>query len=152
MGERMLHKQIRLILVGLLISCATLGKKDPNEGVEVKLRVVDESGGPITTAVVRHPDEADPHRVNSMSGEWNGSVLYLPGGGEIVFQPGMHLRLEVSAPGYLTRVIGYDIQRRKNEFEVTLNALNVDDMDIVQPTLEFGRDKPREGSSIGGAN
>ena len=71
----------------------------------------------------------------------------IPGGGEIVFQPEC-ICLEVSAPGYLTG-IGYDIQRRKNEFEVTLNTLKVDDMDIVQPTLEFGRDKPREGSTRG---
>jgi hypothetical protein len=137
---------------GLLLSCATTGKNETGDGVLVTLKVLDERGSPIPTAVVRHPEEADPHRVNSLNGEWYASVLYLPGGGELVFTPGMHLQLEVSAPGYLTRVIGYDIHKRKNNVQVTLNELEVDDSDIVEPTLEFGRDKPREGMSTGASN
>jgi hypothetical protein len=151
MGEEVLHR-IVIVLSALLVSCATLGKKDAGEGVMVTIKVMDEGGKPIPTAVVRHPKEADPHRVNSLNGEWYASVLYLPGGGELVFSPGDHLQLEVSAPGYLTRVIGYDIHKRKNAIEVTLKELVVDDSDIVEPTLEFGRDKPREGMSTGASN
>ena len=148
----MFYGKIGLLMVGMLTSCATLGKKDPNAGVVVTVKVLDEAGKPIPTAVVRHPKEADPHRVNSLNGEWYASELYLPDGGEIIFEPGYHLQLEVSAPGYLTRVIGYDIHKRKNRVQVTLNTLEVDDSDIIEPTLEFGRDKPREGMSTGASN
>ena len=135
-----------------LVSCATMKKRDAGEGVTVTVKVMDESGDPIKTAVVRHPEEADPHRVNPQNGIWYDSVLYLPGGGELVFTPGMYLQLEVSAPGYLTRVIGYDIVKRNNEIPVHLKELEVDDSDIIEPTLEFGRDKPREGMSTGASN
>ena len=147
----MLHR-LAIALTALLLSCATTGKRDAGEGVVVSVTVMDEVGKPIPTAVVRHPEEADPHRVNSLNGKWDASVLYLPGGGELIFTPGMHLQLEVSAPGYLTRVIGYDIHKRKNAIEVTLKELVVDDSDIIEPTLEFGRDKPREGMSTGASN
>ena len=145
-------QQVSLLMAGLLMSCATLSKKEAGSGVVVTIKVLDEGGEPIPTAVVRHPEEADPHRVNSLNGEWYASELYLPGGGELVFTPGMHLQLEVSAPGYLTRVIGYDILKRKNLVPVTLKTLEVDDSDIMEPTLEFGRDKPREGMSTGASN
>ena len=144
--------RIALALSVLMFSCATLGRRDPGEGVTVSVTVLDEGGQPIPTAVIRHPEEADPHRVNSLNGEWYSSELYLPGGGVLVFTPGMHLELEVSAPGYMTRRIGYDIVRRKNEFPVVLHELVVDDSDILEPTLEFGRDRPREGMSTGASN
>ena len=147
----MFHR-ITVLCSALLVSCATLGKRDADEGVMVSVRVMDEQQKPIATAVVRHREEADPHRVNSLNGEWHESKLYMPGGGELIFAPGMHLELEVSAPGYLTRVIGYDIHKRKNSIEVTLKELFVDDSDIIVPTLEFGRDEPREGMSTGPSN
>ncbi|MEC8424441.1 MAG: hypothetical protein VX000_11740, partial [Myxococcota bacterium] len=59
-------------------------KKDrsPGEGVPVTVVVLDEAGEPVPTAVIRHPDEADRRRVNAVTGEWTGSVLYLPDGSE----------------------------------------------------------------------
>ncbi len=144
--------RLGLLLIGLLTSCATLGKKDPNAGVVVTIQVLDTKGSPIPTAVVRHPEEADPHRVNSLNGEWYASELYLPDGGEIIFQPGMDLKLEISAPGYMTRNIQYKIEKRKNDVPVTLDTLEVDDSEIIAPTLEFGRDKPREGMPSGASN
>ena len=147
------HSRIACALSALLlVSCATMGKRDTGEGVTVTVMVTDEAGDPVKTAVVRHPEEADPHRVNPQNGIWKESVLYLPGGGELVFTPGMYLQLEVSAPGYLTRVIGYDIVKRKNDIPVVLKELEVDDSDIIEPTLEFGRDKPRDGMSTGASN
>ena len=81
-----------------------------------------------------------------------GCIGAVPGGGVLVFTPGMALELEVSAPGYVTRRINYDIVRRRNEFPVTLNQMVVNDSDIIEPTLEFGRDRPREGMSTGASN
>ena len=149
----MLDSRIGIAMVAsLAVSCATMKKRDSGEGVTVTVVVTDEAGDPIKTAVVRHPEEADPHRVNPQNGIWYDSVLYLPGGGELVFTPGMYLQLEVSAPGYLTKVIGYDIVKRKNNIPVVLKELEVDDSDIIEPTLEFGRDKPRDGMSTGASN
>ena len=78
-----------LLAVGL--SAPAEAKKDANQGVEVRIRVMDEAGEAIPTAVVRHPEEADRRRVNSVTGEWMASVLYLPDGSELIFVPGMSL-------------------------------------------------------------
>ena len=42
-----------------------------------------------------------------------GFALYLPDGSELIFQPNTSIQLEVSAPGYLTKVIQYDIKKRQ---------------------------------------
>ena len=90
-------------------------------------------------------DEADRHRVNALNGEWTGSVLYLPDGTEMVFTPGMSITLEVSAPGFMTKIVNYDIRKRKNRVEVALPTLVVDESGIDEPIITFGRDKPRDG-------
>ena len=112
------------------------------DGVPIQVTVLDLDGNPISTAVVRHPEEADRHRVNALTGVWEGDVLYLPDGSEMVFVPGMTLTLEVSAPGYVTQIVQYDVRKRRNRIEVTLPVLVVDESDIEEPLIQFGRDKP----------
>ncbi|RME26110.1 MAG: hypothetical protein D6798_07320 [Deltaproteobacteria bacterium] len=142
-----------LSLAGLLVAGPAHAKKDRYaDGVPVQVTVVDASGEPVPTAVIRHPDEADRHRVNSLTGTWEESKLYLPDGSELIFKPGMSIQLEVSAPGYMTQIIQYDIRKRKNNVQVTLQELNIDDSDIDEPLLQFGRDKPRETGTSGPAN
>ena len=119
-------------------------------GTRIHVQVVDEASEPIRTAVIRHPDEADRHRVNSVDGTWDEEVLYLPDGSELIFTPGMLLVLEVSAPGYETQVIQYQIRRRKNHFRVTLRELEYDDGEIEEPMMSFGRDAPKEDSGASG--
>lgn len=133
-------------LTGLLAGGPALAKKNKGdaEGVNVKITVLDDKGDPIPTAVIRHPDEADRHRVNSMTGSWEDSKLYMPDGSEMIFTPGMNVRFEVSAPGYLTKIISYDIRKRKNDVEVNLSELEMDEQDIDEPLIQFGRDKPRD--------
>ena len=126
--------------------------KSAGDGVPVKVFVVDPEGKPISTAVVRHPDEADRHRVNAETGHWEGSVLYLPDGSELQFNPGISLQLEVSAPGYMTRVVAYDVKKRRNQFPVELNKMSLKDSDFEEPIIQFGRDKPRTESAGGAAN
>ena len=132
------------VLAGLL-SGEALADKSGDDGVPVTVVVVDDAGKAIPTAVVRHPDEADRHRVNALNGEWTGSVLYLPDGTEMVFTPGMSITLEVSAPGFMTKIVNYDIRKRKNRVEVALPALQIDEAGIEEPIITFGRDKPRDG-------
>ena len=45
-------------------------------GTRVYVQVTDPAGEPIRTAVIRHPEEADRHRVNSVDGTWDEEVLY----------------------------------------------------------------------------
>ncbi len=141
-----------ILALGTLLSGPVHAKKRSDEGVPVTVKVLDEVGEAIPTAVIRHPEEADRHRVNSITGEWTAPVLYLPDGGELIFTPGMTLRLEVSAPGYMTQIIQYDIRKRRNRIEVTLSELEMDEEDIDEPLIQFGRDKPRDVGGTGPAN
>lgn len=110
------------------------------------VRVVVRGGDnkPLPTAVIRHPKEMDRHRVNSVDGSWEASVLYLPDGTELHFTPGLDLELEISAPGFMTQVLRYEVRRRRNVVEVTLPAIALEDRPIEEPAIGFGRDEPRE--------
>jgi len=127
-----------------LAPTSALAKKSASGGVMVQVTVLDDDGKPIPTAVVRNDQEQDRHRVNSMTGQWEADVLYLPDGSEMVFTPGMNITLEVSAPGYTTQIVQYDIRKRHNRIEVTLPKLAVEDNDVEEPLIQFGRDKPRD--------
>lgn len=127
-------------------------KKKEAEGVPVKVVVSDPEGQAISTAIVRHPDEADRHRVNAMDGSWQASVLFMPDGSELIFTPGMTLNLEISAPGFITQVIQYDVRKRNNNIGVQLARLQLDTEEIEEPVLQFGRDRPRDESSGAPAN
>ncbi len=142
-----------LALSGLLFSGPGCGKKNiKTDGVKVKVVVTNQAEEPISTAVIRHPDESDRHRVNAVDGSWEASVLYLPDGSELIFEPGLALRLEISAPGYMTQVIQYDIRKRNNKIPVQLNELELESEEIEEPVIQFGRDRPREEGGGAPAN
>ncbi len=114
-------------------------------GVPVTVRVVDaETAVPVATAVVRHPNEQDRHRVNTETGAWVGSVLYMPNGDELVFEKGLFLEFEVSAPGYENTRVEYTVRKRKNVIEVPLAKMQIDmaEEDPEDIVIQFGRDKP----------
>lgn len=131
-----------LLAAAVALSSPALAKDD--DGIPVTVEVLDTEGKPISTAVVRHPDEADRHRVNTETGRWSAAVLYLPNGDEIIFKKGMELEFEVSAPGYKNARVKYFVRKRKNLVPVVLEKmdfkLEVDDED--DPVIQFGRDKP----------
>ncbi|MEZ4240108.1 MAG: hypothetical protein R3F59_28950 [Myxococcota bacterium] len=140
-------RQLATALLGIGAATAWSGPAAAasDDGVPLTIRVVDEATEqPITTAVVRHPQEQDRHHVNTETGEWSGSVLYMPDGSELLFEKGMTIEFEVSAPGYVNRSISYTIRRRRNEFSVALTRLDLDmqDEDPDDITIQFGRDKP----------
>ena len=141
---------ILVALVGLLPTDAFAKKGADSIGTRVYVQVLDVEDEPIRTAVIRHPEEADRHRVNSVDGTWDDEVLYLPDGSELIFTPGMMLVLEVSAPGYETQVITYQVRRRKNNLKVRLAELEYDDAAIEEPMMSFGRDTPRDETGGGG--
>jgi hypothetical protein len=133
-----------LIVQSLLSTASPALAKPADEGVPVRVVVRDDTKTPIATAVVRHPQEADRHRVNAVDGSWEASVLYLPDGSELRFTAGMTLNLEISAPGYTTQVLTYQVRKRRNLVDVTLPKIDTDDSQIEEPTISFGRDEPRE--------
>ncbi len=122
--------------------------QEVEEGIPVKVIVLDQAGAPIPTAVVRHPKEADRHRVNTFDGSWEANVLYLPDGTELRFVRDMLLDLEVSAPGYVLQAIQYTVRKRKNVVEVRLTPMVLEmtpegeDDDV---NIGFGRDVPIDG-------
>lgn len=116
-----------------------------DEGIPVTVVVLDEAGLPVPTAVVRHPMEADRHRVNTETGGWTGDVLYLPNGDELVFLKNMELDFEVSAPGYQNQVVKCIVRKRKNIITVTLIKMIFEDDEEEgeeEIIIQFGRDKP----------
>ncbi len=133
-----------LIVQSLLSTASPALAKSADEGVPVRVVVRDDAKTPIATAVVRHPQEADRHRVNAVDGSWEASVLYMPDGTELRFTAGMTLNLEISAPGYTTQVLTYQVRKRRNLVDVTLPKIDTDDSQIEEPTISFGRDEPRE--------
>ena len=141
-----------LFLMGLLVPGPALAKKKKSEGVPVKVVVQDSEGKPIPTAIIRHPEEADRHRVNAVDGSWEADVLYMPDGSELFFKSGMTLQLEISAPGYITQVIQYDVRKRNNKIPVALDSLELESEEIEEPMMQFGRDKPRDDASGAPAN
>ncbi|MEZ4318878.1 MAG: hypothetical protein R3F61_15290 [Myxococcota bacterium] len=116
------------------------------EGIPVTVEVRNaKSGEVVPTAVVRHPDEAERHRVNTETGRWTEKVLYLKDGTELTFTKDLILTFEVSAPGFVNETIVYQVRKRKNVVPVALEEIAFDDEDDENtPTLEFGRDRPIE--------
>jgi hypothetical protein len=127
----------------LLVSASAFASDE--EGIPVTVRVIDaETATPIATAVVRHPQEEDRHRVNTETGTWTGSVLYMPDGSEMFFTKGLQLEFEVSAPGYANQKVAYIVRKRKNVFDVPLTKMAIDmsEEDPEDIMIQFGRDKP----------
>lgn len=141
-----MNKILTLMLSTVLAAgCAAKG----TVGTPVTLKILDEQEEPIPTAVIRHPEEADRHRVNAVDGSWTDEVLYMADGSELIFEPGLMLVFECSAAGYETQVIQYQVRRRKNDVIVSLRSLEFDEDTIEEPMMSFGRDNPR-GDTVGG--
>lgn len=143
-----MRKRIFSVLVGVLaLATPTAQASDPEEGIFVTIRVLDPQGAPIPTAVIRHTEEQERHRVNAETGEWPANVFYLPDGTEILILKGMQLTFEVSAPGYQNLKVQYLVRKRKNLVPVTLQPMLLE-MDTEENTddvpIQFGRDRPIE--------
>lgn len=138
-----------LSLFVMLAACATTPSAD-GVGTRIQVQVVDEEGKPIPTAVIRHPEEEERHRVNAVTGTWEEEVLYMPDGSELIFTPGLLLYLEVSAPNYESQVVQYQVRRRRNALSVSLKKLQMQDLTIDEPMMSFGRDAPIDSGEGGG--
>lgn len=142
-------KALLSIVLLLLSGCATTPAGD-GVGTRIQVRVVDDDGKPIPTAVIRHPEEEERHRVNAVTGAWEEEVLYMPDGSELIFTPGLLLYLEVSAPNYESQVVQYQVRRRRNALSVSLKKLEMQEVTIDEPMMSFGRDAPIDSAEGGG--
>jgi len=139
-----------IAFAALLLAGPTAFAKDKDAGVPVSVTVLDEAGDPVPTAVVRHPEEADRHRVNAADGTWTERVLFMPDGSQLLFEPGLVLFLEISAAGYQTLLLQYEVRRRKNFVEVRLEKMLEDDTEIEEPMMRYERDETWESPSGAG--
>jgi hypothetical protein len=135
-------------VVFTVAGCATTPQGEV--GTIVQVTVEDSEGDPVPTAVIRHPEEADRHRVNTVTGVWEEEVLYLPDGTELIFEPGLLLYLEISAPRYVSQTIQYEVKRRRNRVVVTLETLEIEESVIDAPMMSFGRDRAIDSAGGGG--
>jgi hypothetical protein len=129
----------------LLVGSTAAWAKDDEDGIPVTVQVLDaETQAPISTAVVRNPQEEERHRVNRELGTWVGTRFYMPDGTEVKFTKGATLQFEVSAPGYVNQIVGYTVRKRRNEFPVYLQKMEVDltEENPDDVMIQFGRDKP----------
>ena len=142
-----------LVLCSFFFSVADAKKRKPDEGVMVELRVLDKkTKGVVPTATIRYPSDDSFSEVNELTGIWKSTEIYLSDGSVRVFTPGTSLQLEVSAPGYVTQIVQYDIRRWRNRVEIKLEEMQIDDDDLDIPTIPFGRDQEKDPSTGGGAN
>lgn len=127
-----------------ILAFVSLADAKKDEAVPITVRVIDESGQPIPTATVKHPEELDAHRVNAVNGEWADAAIYLPDGTELRFAKGLEVRFEVSAPGFATQIVQYETRRRNNLLEIVLSEVDYGDEEFEKPIIQFVRDKPRD--------
>ena len=141
------------LLLSLSVQDAEAKKNKDTEGVLVEFIILDqETEEPIPTATVRYPGDVESSRVNEISGVWQASEIYLSKGDTVIFRPGETLQMEISAPGYVTQIVQYDIKKRRNKVPIALEKMSIDDSDLEMPSIPFGRDKEREPSMGGAAN
>ncbi len=139
-----------LLTVLLLLGACATTPEGSGIGTRIQVRVLDEAGNPISTAVIRHPEEEERHRVNAVTGAWEEEVLYMPDGSELIFTPGLLLYLEISAPNYESQVVQYQVRRRRNSLSVTLKKLEMQEVTIDEPMMSFGRDTPIDSAESEG--
>lgn len=104
----------------------------------VAVTVTDSEGKPIPNAWVRIPNTEGRRTVDPSTGLWEASMLYGYDGEPLVFTRGMVLEISVSAPGYLTRSIEFEVRARRNELPITLETMP--EQQILPDGLETDED------------
>ena len=133
-----------MLLLLAFTSNAEAKKRKKGEGVKVSITVVDhDSSEPIATAKIQHPKEEVPHRVNEVNGMWSDTEILLPEG-MLQFTPGSTLDFEVSAPGYVTQHITYDVRRWKNNLSIKLQKMDISTTGIEIPIVPMDIDEQRD--------
>jgi len=83
---------------------------------------MDTQGLPIQNAWVRLP-QTEGRRMVDETGKWQSSSLYDLDGNEIFFTKGKILDFTISAPGYTSRSVAYEVRGRRNLITVQLEPM-----------------------------
>jgi hypothetical protein len=142
-----------LLVFSMVTGTASAKKRKADEGVMIELKVTDKKSKEVVpTATIRYPNDDSFSEVNELTGIWKASEIYLSDGSVHIFKPGTSLKLEVSAAGYVTQIVQYDIRRWRNRTIIQLEKMEIDDGDLTIPGIPFGRDQERDSSTGGAAN
>jgi len=134
------------------VNTAEAKKNKGDEGILIEITVLDaDTKEPIPTAVIKHSLASQPSKVNSVTGTWSDTESIDKNASIHKFMPGNVEEFSISASGYMTQVVKYDVRRRNNVIEIGL-----DPMEIIAPKLDdtiipFGRDTVKTDSGPGGA-
>lgn len=122
------------LFASTLITTPALANEEDAKVVAV--RVLDKAGNPIPNAWVRLP-ETEGRRMVDEFGKWQAKSLYELDGNELFFLKGMTLDFTISAPGYTSRSVAYEVQKRRNLITVSLEPMkhkileNSEDNDLM---------------------
>ena len=139
----MTHPTRRLLLTSLAATALAGGLVAPLSARAerpqiVAVTVTDIDGKPIPNAWVRIPNTEGRRTVDPATGLWEASMLYGFDGEPLVFTRGMVLQISVSAPGYLTQIIEFEVRARRNELPITLEKMP--EQEILPDGLETDED------------
>ena len=143
-----------ITLIGMfgLTNTADAKKGKDEGGILIEITVLDaQTQEPIPTAVIKHTLASQPSKVNSVTGTWSDTESIDKNAVVHEFQPGNVEEFSISASGYMTQVVTYDVRRRNNVIEIGLEP-----MEIIAPKLDdtiipFGRDTVKTDNGPGGA-
>jgi hypothetical protein len=108
--------------IGVLLATLTFGAPASANEEDAKLitvRVLNETGEAIPNAWVRLP-QTEGRRMVDEIGRWQAKSLYELDGRERFFMTGMMLDFTISAPGYTSRSVTYEVRKRRNLITVSL--------------------------------
>ena len=110
-----------ILMASLTLSMPALAN-DEDDAKLVTVRVMDQNGAPIPNAWVRLPQTEGRRMVDEL-GKWQAKSLYELDGRERFFLKGMVLDFTISAPGYTSRSVAYEVQRKRNLVSVQLRPM-----------------------------
>ncbi|MBT3219851.1 MAG: hypothetical protein HN348_12245 [Proteobacteria bacterium] len=109
-----------LLMLGLVFSDSAMAAQKPQI---ITVAVTDAANQPIPSAWVRLPETEGRRNVDPETGVWEASMLYTYDGRPLIFTKGMKLVLSISAPGFLTRKVFYEVRSRGNDLVIPLEAM-----------------------------
>lgn len=122
-----MNKSVLGVFLGIMtLSAPSAANEDDAKLITV--RVVDNAALPIQNAWVRLP-QTEGRRMVDETGKWQAKSLYELDGRERYFLPGMVLDFTISAPGYTSRSVAYEVQKRRNLLTVQLEPMTVPILD-----------------------
>ena len=110
-----------LLLASTVFSTSAIANE--KDAKIVTVRVLDKNDKPIPNAWVRLP-QTEGRRMVDEFGKWQAKSLYELDGNERFFMKKDVLDFTISAPGYTSRSVAYEVQNRRNLITVQLEPMN----------------------------